>query len=85
MHPNLHIKDRIMGKTRYKGLSSIYATIMTCNPFLQGLKSLGSLGGDNSLFNEYLSGNNMSDLKRDWETIASDMNKILKGNTIYAR
>lgn len=57
------------------------------HPFLDGLCSLGSLGGDNSLFNDYLKGNNASDLRRDWETIGSDMRKVFNSQRqqLYAR
>ena len=60
---------------------------MARHPFFEGLRSLGSLGGDNSLFNDYLKGNDMSDLRRDWETIGSDMRKVFnnKRNLLYAR
>lgn len=54
---------------------------------LEGLLSLGSLGGDNSLFNDYLRGDNASDLRKDWETIGNDMRKVmnLKQKSVYAR
>ena len=57
------------------------------HPFIEGLRSLGSLGGDNSLFNDYLRGDNASDLRRDWETIGSDMRKVFNNNrtSLYAR
>ena len=57
------------------------------HPFIEGLRSLGSLGGDNSLFNDYLRGDNASDLRRDWETIGSDMGKVFNNNrkSLYAR
>ena len=57
------------------------------HPFIEGLRSLGSLGGDNSLFNDYLRGDNASDLRRDWETIGSDMRKVFnnKRKSLYAR
>ena len=50
------------------------------HPFIEGLRSLGSLGGDNSLFNDYLRGDNASDLRRDWEAIGSDMRKVFNNN-----
>lgn len=53
---------------------------VTRRPFIEGLRSLGSLGGDNSLFNDYLKGNNVSDLRKDWETVGSDMRKVLNAN-----
>ena len=43
------------------------------NNLLEGLVSLGRLGGDNSLFNDYLKGDNASDLRKDWEAIGNDM------------
>lgn len=54
---------------------------------LEGLLSLGSLGGDNSLFDDYLKGDNASDLRKDWETIGNDMRKVmnLKQKSVYAR
>lgn len=54
---------------------------------LEGLLSLGSLGGDNSLFDDYLKGNNASDLRKDWETIGNDMRKVmnLKQKSAYVR
>ena len=54
---------------------------------LEGLLSLGSLGGDNSLFNDYLKGDNASDLRKDWETIGNDMRKVmnLKQKSAYVR
>ena len=57
------------------------------HPFIEGLRSLGSLGGDNSLFNDYLRGDNASDLRRDWEAIGSDMRKVFNYNrkSLYAR
>ena len=57
------------------------------HPFIEGLRSLGSLGGDNSLFNDYLRGDNASDLRSDWETIGSDMRKVFNNNrkSLYAR
>ena len=57
------------------------------HPFFEGLRSLGSLGGDNSLFNDYLRGANASDLRRDWETIGSDMRKVFNSQRkqFYAR
>lgn len=45
--------------------------------FLDGLRSLGSLGGDNGLFNEYLRGNDVSDMRKDWEAIGNDMRKVI--------
>lgn len=55
--------------------------------FLDGLRSLGSLGGDNGLFNEYLRGNDVSDMRKDWEAIGNDMRKVmnLKRRSYYAR
>ena len=53
---------------------------VTRRPFIEGLRSLGSLGGDNSLLNDYLKGNNVSDLRKDWETVGSDMRKVLNAN-----
>ena len=53
---------------------------VTRRPFIEGLRSLGCLGGDNSLFNDYLKGNNVSDLRKDWETVGSDMRKVLNAN-----
>lgn len=50
------------------------------HPLAEGLSSLGSLGGDNSLFNDYLKGNNVSDLRKDWEAVGSDMRKVLNAN-----
>ena len=49
--------------------------------------SLGRLGGDNSLFNDYLKGDNASDLRKDWEAIGNDMRKVmnLKQKSVYAR
>ena len=44
---------------------------------LKGLLSLGRLGGDKSLFNDYLKGDNASDLRKDWETIGNDMRKVM--------
>lgn len=57
------------------------------HPFLEGVASLGRLGGDNSLFNDYLMGDNLSDLRRDWQTIGSDMRKVFHSlnKGIYAR
>lgn len=54
---------------------------------LEGLLSLGSPGGDNSLFDDYLKGDNASDLRKDWETIGNDMRKVmnLKQKSVYAR
>lgn len=54
---------------------------------LEGLLSLGSLGGDNSLFDDYLKGDNASDLRKDWETIGNDMRKVMnfKQKSVYAR
>ena len=53
----------------------------------KGLLSLGSLGGDNSLFNDYLKGDNASDLRKDWEAIGNDMRKVmnLKQKSAYVR
>lgn len=50
---------------------------------LEGLLSLGSLGGDNSLFDDYLKGDNASDLRKDWETIGNDMRKVMNLKRIY--
>lgn len=57
------------------------------HPFMEGLLSLGSLGGDNSLFNDYLRGSNAADLRRDWEAIGADMRKVFNLNrkSLYAR
>lgn len=54
---------------------------------LKGLLSLGNLGGDNSLFNDYLKGDNASDLRKDWEAIGNDMRKVmnLKQKSDYVR
>ena len=51
------------------------------------LKGLLSLGGDNSLFNDYLKGDNASDLRKDWEAIGNDMRKVmnLKQKSAYVR
>ena len=51
---------------------------------LEGLLSLGSLGGDNSLFNDYLKGDNASDLRKDWETIGNDMRKVMNLKQKYS-
>lgn len=58
-----------------------YMAAVHC-PFVAGLRSLGSLGGDNGLFKEYLGGNDMSALRKDWEVIGSDMRKVMnfRGN-----
>ena len=48
------------------------------NNLLEGLISLGRLGGDNSLFNDYLKGDNASNLRKDWEVIGKDMRKVMK-------
>ena len=57
------------------------------NNLLEGLISLGRLGGDNSLFNDYLKGDNASDLRKDWEAIGNDMRKVmnLKHKSAYVR
>lgn len=57
------------------------------NNLLEGLVSLGRLGGDNSLFDDYLKGDNASDLRKDWETIGNDMRKVmnLKQKSAYVR
>lgn len=57
------------------------------NNLLEGLVSLGRLGGDNSLFNDYLKGDNASDLRKDWEAIGNDMRKVmnLKQKSAYVR
>lgn len=57
------------------------------NNLLEGLISLGRLGGDNSLFNDYLKGDNASDLRKDWEAIGNDMRKVmnLKQKSAYVR
>lgn len=57
------------------------------NNLLEGLVSLGRLGGDNSLFNDYLKGDNASDLRKDWEVIGNDMRKVmnLKHKSAYVR
>ena len=57
------------------------------NNLLEGLVSLGILGGDNSLFNDYLKGDNASDLRKDWEAIGNDMRKVmnLKQKSAYVR
>jgi len=57
------------------------------NNLLEGLISLGRLGGDNGLFNDYLKGDNASDLRKDWETIGNDMRKVmnLKQKSAYVR
>ena len=75
---------RASNSYRHRAIRSI---AIARHPFFEGLRSLGSLGGDNSLFNEYLKGNDMSDLRRDWETIGSDMRKVFnnKRNLLYAR
>lgn len=57
------------------------------NNLLEGLVSLGRLGGDNSLFYDYLKGDNASDLRKDWESIGNDMRKVmnLKQKSAYVR
>ena len=57
------------------------------NTLLEGLVSLGRLGGDNILFNDYLKGDNASDLRKDWEAIGNDMRKVmnLKQKSAYVR
>ena len=57
------------------------------NNLLEGLVSLGRLGADNSLFNDYLKGDNASDLRKDWEAIGNDMRKVmnLKQKSAYVR
>lgn len=57
------------------------------NNLLEGLISLRRLGGDNSLFNDYLKGDNASDLRKDWEAIGNDMRKVmnLKQKSAYVR
>ena len=54
-----------------------YSVMRILKNLLEGLLSLGSLGGDNSLFNDYLKGDNASDLRKDWETIGNDMRKVM--------
>lgn len=53
--------------------------------FLDGLRSLGCIGGDNSLFNEYLRGNNVTDMRKDWEAIGNDMRKVMGMGTKYRK
>ena len=68
---------RALRITRRRAVSS---TSIARHPLAEGLRSLGSLGGDNSLFNDYLKGNNVSDLRKDWEAVGSDMRKVLNAN-----
>ena len=68
---------RTLKITRRRGYNSM---TVARHPFIEGLRSLGSLGGDNSLFNDYLKGNNVSDLRKDWEAVGSDMRKVLNAN-----
>lgn len=65
---------RALRITRRRAVSSM---TIARHPLAEGLRSLGSLGGDNSLFNDYLKGNHVSDLRKDWEAVGSDMRKVL--------
>lgn len=80
-------KTQVMRVLRNYRHRTIRSMSMSRHPFFEGLRSLGSLGGDNSLFNDYLRGDNVSDLKRDWETIGSDMRKVFntQRKQLYAR
>lgn len=66
---------RALRITRRRALRSM---TIARHPLAEGLRSLGSLGGDNSLFNDYLKGNNVSDLRKDWEAVGSDMRKVFR-------
>lgn len=54
----------------------------TIHNLLEGLKNLGNLEGDNSLFNDYLRGSNVSDMRKDWAAVGADMRKVMN---IYKR
>lgn len=54
----------------------------TIHNLLEGLKNLGNLGGDNSLFNDYLRGSNVSDMRKDWAAVGADTRKVMN---IYKR
>nr|DAG19774.1 MAG TPA: hypothetical protein [Caudoviricetes sp.] len=57
------------------------------NNILEGFRSLGSLGGDNSLFNDYLKGNDFADMRKDWAAVGADMRKVMNihRRAAYAR
>lgn len=59
----------------------------TIHNLLEGLKNLGNLGGDNSLFNDYLMGSDVSDMRKDWAAVGADMRKVMNihRRTAYAR
>lgn len=54
---------------------------------LEGFRGLGSLGGDNSLFNDYLKGNDVADMRKDWAAVGADMRKVMNihRRAAYAR
>ena len=62
------------------GRRALRSMTMARHALAEGLRSLGSVGGDNSLFNDYLKGNNVSDLRKDLEAVGSDMKKVLNAN-----
>lgn len=58
------------------------------NAFLWGMGTLGNLGGGYVDFDQYLLGDNASDLRKDWEKIGQDMRlatKTVMGGRAYGR
>lgn len=61
----------IMKTFKYIGLPS--------NPKAWGVGSLGNISGRYVSFRRYMRGNNISDMRNDWEAIGNDMRKVSKG------
>lgn len=80
-------KTQVMRTIKISRHRAVRSMTVARHPFFEGLRSLGSLGGDNSLFNDYLRGDNASDLRRDWDTVNSDIRKVFNSQRkqLYAR
>ena len=44
---------------------------------VQGFRSLGSLLGSRTIMDNYLKGNNVSDMQSDWQAVGNDLRSAL--------
>ena len=54
---------------------------------LQGFRSLGSLLDSKTIMDNYLKGNNVSDMQSDWQAVGNDLRSALSSysSSLYGR
>jgi len=45
---------------------------------ISGFSSLGNISGTRVSFHGYMRGNNLNDLRKDWEIVGADMRKSMR-------